>query len=76
MGANAFPGIGNVSHDGLLFDAAYAEDGFQSFEEHLQNVVAFPGGVFNKLIQGSNDDATNDEPFHGAHNHKAKILQA
>jgi hypothetical protein len=74
MGANAFPGIGNVSHDGLL--AASAEDGFQAFKEHLQNVVAFPRGVFNKLIQSGNDDATNDEPFHGAHNHKAKILQA
>jgi hypothetical protein len=74
MGANAFPGIGDVSHDGLL--AASAEDSFQAFEEQLQNVVAFPGGVFNKLIQGSNDDATNNEPFNGLHSHKAKILQA
>jgi len=42
MGANAFPGIGNISHDGLFLFAAHAENRFQAFEKHLQNVVAFP----------------------------------
>jgi hypothetical protein len=28
------------------------------------------------LVQGSNNNAANHEPFNGLHNHKAKILQA
>jgi len=74
MGANAFPGIGNISHDGLFFAAAYAEDGLQTIKDQLQNVVAFPGRVFNELVQSSNDDATNDKPFNGFHGNKAKVL--
>ena len=76
MGANAFPRIGNISHDGLFLFAAHAENRFQAFEEHLQNVIAFPRRVFNKLIQGANNNAANNEPFNSAHDYRAKTLQA
>jgi hypothetical protein len=52
--------------------ALNAEDSLQAFNEKLEHVVAFPGGMIKNLISSSNKDAANYEPFCAAHDEQCK----